>query len=451
MKSIISIHIDNSVCHISGLDRELYSVLRQYLSYETKSDKYRAGRGFYTKKKYLIDKHGKFPTGLLYLVNEALETVGIKPSWYDSRKKPKGVIGAFLPKRVVIPYPDQINAAKAALDASRGIIVAPTGSGKSVIASLIVQSLRVPTLIVVPSVELRNQLNKTLSEIFPFDTVDKLEEFPQIAVENVDALDPKVPLPEIYQCVIIDEFHHGAAKTYQDLNENCWNKVYYKFGLTATPFRSDDNERLLLESILSQVIYKIEYQTAIGSGYIRPLQGYVETLPKIPGISNLKTWHDVYNRQIVNNEYRNTRIVKIIHGLIEDRRSVLTLVKTIEHGEILKKMCTFDVPFVNGNTIDNMQIIKDFSDGIIPALIATSVVGEGIDTKACEFVILAGGSGKSKVSIMQNCGRALRNFQNKDYGKVITFFDPSHKWLIDHHKKFEKVLREEYNIELIEI
>lgn len=448
---MISIHIDNSICHISGLTREIYSVLRQYLSYQTKSDKYRAGRGFYTKKKYLIDKNGKFPTGLLYLVCEALDTVAIRPLWYDARKKPKGVIGAFVPQRAVTPYTEQINAAKAAQDASRGIIVAPTGSGKSVIASLIIQGLRVPTLIVVPSVELRNQLTKTLSQIFPFDTVDKLDEFPQIAVENVDALDPKVPLPEIYQCVIIDEFHHSAAKTYQNLNENCWNKVYYKFGLTATPFRSDDSEQLLLESILSQVIYKIEYETAVGNGYIRPLTGYYETLPKMPTISGLKTWHAVYNSQIVNNEYRNARIVKIIHSLINDRRSVLILVKTIEHGEILKKMCTFDVPFVNGNTLDNMKIIKDFSDGIIPAIIATSVVGEGIDTKACEFVILAGGTGKSKVSIMQNCGRALRNFQNKDSGKVITFFDPSHKWLIDHHKKFEKVLREEYNIELVEI
>lgn len=58
----------------------------------------------------------------------------------------------------VVPRPYQIAALRTLLDAHRGIVLSPTGSGKSLIIHLLTQALNVPTLIVVPTTGLVSQL-----------------------------------------------------------------------------------------------------------------------------------------------------------------------------------------------------------------------------------------------------------------------------------------------------
>ena len=290
---------------------------------------------------------------------------------------------------------------------------------------------------VVPSLELKRQISKSLFEIF-----GKNE---NIAVENVDSL--LIDEPANYDCVIIDEFHHSGAKTYRKLNKKAWAEVYYKFGLTATPFRSDDNERLLLESVLSRVIYKIDYKTAVDKGYIVPLEVYYVDVP----LSNTEgyTWHEVYNDLVVNNKARNKIIHELLVKLHVNKVSTLCLVKEIQHGETLSSLSNID--FANGQTEGSDQLIKQFAIGRSNSLIATSgVCGEGVDTKPCEFVVIAG-LGKSKNAFMQQCGRALRVYPGKESGKVILFKDSSHRWTLSHFKAQVKILKDEYGIKPVKL
>lgn len=435
---MITLLIDNSESQIAGLTTEQHKVLKELMFYSEDPTAHFFSRSFRSPKRYLIDKKGVFPTGLLYIVQSWLKTEKIPHKVEDKRIKPVPH-KLFKASMRVTPYPEQENAAMAVLERIRGIIVMPTGCGKSMVAALIIDRLQVNTLIVVPSLELKRQLTEGLSEIFGGYHVGGLG--CRIAIENVDSLDPDDNL-EDYGCVIIDEFHHSGAKTYRNLNKKAWTKVFYKVGLTATPFRSKNNERLLLESVLSEVIYRVEYSDAVAKDYIVPIEAYYYELPKTEVKSS--NWHGVYSELVVNNEYRNKLIADLLLKFHTNKISTLCLVREIAHGENIAN-CN-KLYFANGLDQNTQVYIKAFNDQKINCLVGTTgVLGEGVDTKPAEFIIIAG-LGRSKNSLMQQVGRGLRKFPQKTSCKVIIFKDTSHKWSLDHFREQCKILRDEYGV-----
>ena len=247
-----------------------------------------------------------------------------------------------------------------------------------------------------------------------------------------------------YDCVIIDEFHHSGAATYRKLNKKTWNGVYYRFGLTATPFRSQDHERLLLESVLSKIIYRIEYKDAVAKGYIAPLEAYYYDLPKTEIKGDDSSWPAMYSELISKNIPRNTHIADLLAKLNEAQISTLCLVKEIAHGDALVRLS--GECFVYGADQSTKNYIAALNGRDINVLIGTTgVVGEGVDTKPCEYVIIAG-LGKSKNALMQQFGRPQRAYPGKESGKVILFRDASHKWTLQHFKEQCKILKEEYGV-----
>lgn len=446
---MIKLEIDNSYSRITGLTLKQEQELKNLMSYTLpQNNSYFSGR-YGPQTRTLLGRRGDFPTGLLYIIFDYFRgnpSVTTTATIIDNRKRPKAAEKSLSIDLEFNPYPEQIAAAIAAAREERGIICAPTGIGKSVIAALIIFELKVPTLVVVPTLNLKVQLINAFKEMFKNVSVGPISKKPFIAVENVDALPIKQELKG-YNAVIIDEFHHSASKTYRDLNKHTWGNIYYKFGLTATPFRSQDHERLLLESVLSKVIYKIDYQKAIEKDYIVPVEAYYYTLPKQQVVGNTRSWPAVYSELVVNNFTRNSLISQIITKLSDN--STICLVKEIEHG--LKLSNDGKIPFVNGisatNRMDLLQFLLGYSKTIIGT---TGVLGEGVDTKPAEFIIIAG-LGKSKNAFMQQVGRGLRKYKDKKSCKIILFKDPSHKWTLNHFKEQCKILKEEYNVVPIEL
>ena len=431
---MITVKINNSESQIIGLSVEQFKRLRRLLSYAVNGTAY-FNKGFY-QVKYLMDKRGVFPTGLLYIVQNYLKSTPHTVN--DLRTQPIARKSIFTLSLGYSPYPEQVKAAKACKTHMRGIVVAPTGVGKSAIAALIINELQVPTLVVVPSLELKRQLTAGLKAAFGDAVVGKDK---PICVENVDSLARKT-LKTKYDCVIIDEFHHSGASTYRKLNKKAWGGIFYRFGLTATPFRSQDNERLLLESVLSQVIYQVDYHTAVSNDYIVPMEAYYYEIPKSK--TDQIKWAGVYSDLVVRNNARNGLIASLLVSLRDSGVSTLCLVKEIAHGEELSKLA--NVHFANGQNEDTEDLIKFFNQNKIKALIGTTgVIGEGVDTKPAEFIIIAG-LGKSKNQFMQQVGRGFRKYPGKESCKIIIFLDPSHKWTKAHFKAQLAILAEEYNI-----
>lgn len=407
-------------------------------------------KGFGVRTRALIDKKGSFPTGLLYLLDSVLGLLSHTLVVKDLRTRPKaleGVTTLFQPSHMVVPYPEQQDAANSAVAHHRGILCAPTGSGKTLIMALIIDQLKVHTMIVVPSLGLKKQVTEAMTRCFGEEKVGKNR---LIQIENVDALDPKKIMQGV-DCVIIDEFHHGAAVTYRKLNKKAWNGIYYKLGLSATPFRTDDSERLLLESVLSKVIYRLPYEKAVEKGYVVPVEAYYYDLPKIEVKGSEYDWATIYSELVVNRKDRNDIIKNIVNTLNSQMKSSICLVKEIGHGQKIKELLNFDCPFMQGVNADNPQLLELFNGGWVKSLIGTSgVLGEGIDTRPAEYIILAG-LGKAKGQFMQQVGRGSRIYQGKESCKIILFRDPSHKWTLNHFKEQCKILREEYGVSPVKL
>lgn len=421
--------IGNSYSKIEGFNHEQFQALRKLLSYEIpKSQQFYTG-GRFGNKRYLIDKKGNFPSGL---VNKVLPYV---TEIVDLRKQPIKPIEGIKAKFEYRPYDEQIEAAKAICVHKRGIIRASTGLGKSLIGGLIVNALKLKTLIVVPNLTLKYQLIESMSKWF--GSLD------HITIENIDS--PKLEKEGEYDLLIIDEAHHASAKTYRHLNKKYWHNIYYRVFLTATPYRTNSEENMLLQSICGEVIYDIPYKTAVEKGYIVPIEAYYYALP--PAIAKGYTWSQVYSDRIVKNSLRNKMIAELALNLNSTGVPTLVLVKEIAHGKKLSEMT--GLPFVSGQDEESKRYILDFNAGRIKCLIGTrGVLGEGVDSRPAEFIILAD-SGKARGAFMQACGRGFRRHGNKESCKIILFKDNSHKWLKAHFAAQLKILKEEYGIKAV--
>ena len=104
--------------------------LKELLSYSLDSQAAYFAKAYRTKRS-LLTKRGEFPTGLLYLVHACFVRNHTYYQLEDIRKVPEKRPGLFTMQSKQTPYPEQLEAAKAAVDYKRGIISAPTGVGKS--------------------------------------------------------------------------------------------------------------------------------------------------------------------------------------------------------------------------------------------------------------------------------------------------------------------------------
>jgi superfamily II DNA or RNA helicase len=429
---MVKLILNNSESQVEGLTIEQHKGLKAVLTYsaDPKSAYFTGG---FVKRYSLITSKGIFPTGLLTRVKGHLQAKCISFEVVDLRKVPKSIPDLFtLNLGKITPYKEQLSIAKVANKYHRGIVSAVTGFGKSIAMALIVNELQVRTLIIVPNLELKRQLTDSFKQYFG--------DLKNITIENIDS--GKLPKCTNYDCLIIDEAHHSAATTYRKLNKTAWKSIYYRFHFTATPFRSQSEEQILFESVAGLIIYEVDYKTAVVEGYIAPLEAYYIEVPKTKVRG--QTWAQVYSELVTNNEAKNKIIADLLLNLQEAGKSALCLVKELRQGENLRKLT--DGFFANGENEDTKHLIKMFNETKLKTLIGTvGVLGEGTDTRPCEFVIIAG-LGKSKPQLMQNCGRGFRRFAGKDSCKIILIYDPSHKWTKAHFKEQIKIIEQEYGV-----
>lgn len=430
--------LGNSFSQIKHIPIDQHEALREKLSYKITPGANKYGAQSY--KKYLMDKKGNFPSGLLEDVKDFLTFNRIRYTQSVSWVKPKPQGKLFNLALPFTPYPEQIEIAEASETYTRGTVSACTGFGKSVSIALLINNLQLRTLIVVPNLELKRQLTEDFTNYFGKESLKS-----NIKIENIDSR--ALNKAKDYDVLIIDEAHHSAAKTYRTLNAKVWPNIHHRYFFTATPFRSDDEEQILLKSIAGEVIYEVSYKKAVAKGYIVPVEAYYVEVPKTKILGN--TWAQVYSEVVVNKEVRNKIIAELLLKIHANNQSTLCLVKEIKHGENIGKL--LDVAFAHGVNPETSDLIKWFSKGQLKTLVATTgIMAEGVDSKACEYVIIAG-LGKSRPNFMQSVGRGVRRFEGKISCKVIIFLDRSHRWTKEHYKAQVLTLKEYYGIEPLEI
>ncbi len=463
---MVKIYINNSTCQLKDVPKEAEQALREALKYHqnlkdiaklwsmVESRSFSSNRVSLIKRAKALEyqnegmlknlykilyQDGTFPTGLLPKALQILKDCNLTFEIKDERKKPqletiKYVLREQFPQ---LRYYQRASS-RLAKENGRGIIVAPTGTGKTLTVARMIWELGLKTVVITPSKSITDNMVDTLRKYFGKGKVDKLNtKTPKLKKDiNVVNIQAMVRIkPEVFNdvdMVIIDEFHHSAAETYQEVNLNHLKNCYYRIGVTATNFRNDGSD-LALEGVLSEVLYEYSIPRAIKDGFlIRPTFEIVENDIYVPE-EERSTYQAEYKSCIVHNENRNQLIADIAHELLKENASIIILVQQLEHGESLKTLIP-EAKFLHGEEKDSVrqQIMEDYRQGQIRCLIGTSVIGEGVDLPIANTLILAGG-GKSRIQVMQNIGRVLRPFKDKTQALVIDFTDDGTSYSSKHH------------------
>lgn len=478
---MVKITLFNSTCQLLGLERADYAALQDHLSYENEQAEYsfqrvirqlqqvnaaldgrglggdqaelKKQRAILSQKAKELDKerritmldHNEFPSGLLPMVLDWLTEEEFEWEVDDKRKEPKRQSAKIINK---VPFPDlryyQKAAVKNLLTDGRGIVVLPTGTGKTVTAAKMIWELGVNTLIITPNKEITKMMREVMVKFFGSGSVEVLNTKSTkvkkpICICNIQALiklDPSV-LKGI-DAVIIDEFHHSAAETYQQVNERHLKDVYFRIGLTATNFRNDGSD-LALQGVLSEVLYEYTVPQAIKDGFlIKPTFVVTDIKMRLQETQYQK----VYREGIVENKERNEMIAEIAEK-VKDEKTII-LVQYKEHGDMLKEMIPW-AEFIHGEEKDDarVQMMDDFRNGELMCLIGTSVIGEGVDLPCAQNLIMAGG-GKARSQVIQNIGRVLRIMDGKEKATVYDFTDRDGGFLEEHSEE-RSLIYEDYN------
>lgn len=447
-------YLNQSVAYSYHSNLRTIKRLRQALSEDAKiklsdaerADKEKTLRGLEGKNRVLfrdlykvLFKDSRFATGLLPKFLGSLEGAGAEYEVVDLRRKPAKKQIQFVLREQFPPmrYYQRAMSRLFVDGEGRGIGIAPTGTGKTLTINRMIWELGVKTLIVTPNKDISVNMVDTLEKHFGKGHVTRLSTKsgkrsktpPKLNDINVCNIQSLVKMdPELFKdidCVIIDEFHHAAAETYQEVNEKHLRNVYYRIGMTATNFRNDGAD-LALEAVLSQVIYEYTIKQAIADGFLVKPKFHIEPMQ----LQTLSTYQKEYKSEIVENDERNDCIMQM--ALHHEKDSVLILVKQLEHGERLKALIPGSA-FLHGEEKDDVrrQVMEDFRSGKITKLIGTSVIGEGVDLPRAKVLIMAGG-GKAKSGVMQNIGRVLRPFPGKDEALVYDFTDEGSSYQGEH-------------------
>ena len=472
--------VGNSISFLQNVPKYIFQEIRTSVAFYD-MQKYFKSKNWNYARTPLIEMDGSFPTGLAKRVFIACQEKGLKVEFIDPRVSPN--IGYLkLPQLIDEPtaYVDQILASKSLISSpsGRGIIVLPTGVGKTRAMKDTIQQLGVNTLIVVPSLTLKLQIYLYLCACYGEEFVgifDKFGNNKPISIANLDSLtNCPAEVFSYFDCVYFDEWHHEACETARTIDQNLFGDIHYKFAQTATNFRNSKNEAILLDCIMANQTYCLSVKDAIKKQYIVPIEPMFHDIEDIeipkkyqaeempwgtPEDNDIWEAHKkgldygrfVYPKWIAEHDERNEKLSKSAILLAhQEKIPTLVLVKNVEHGHTFNDLIPGST-FVHaqlGQT-NNFEAVQAFNRGEIPCLIGTSVLGEGVDTK--EAGALVNGTGeKAKTRVMQNTGRIVRKSQRyqKEKGILVDTFDNGHTTTKKHSNSRKRIYQKEFGVKI---
>lgn len=244
--------------------------------------------------------------------------------------------------------------------------------------------------------------------------------------------------------VVIDECHHSVAKTYQEtINfiRKCRKNVKL-LGLTATPVRASDTGTAKLLNIFdNNIIYEISMSDLItrkilaDPKYIR-VNTYVDFEPEITAdeakyIEKIGELPETLANKIADSKQRNIIILEQYLENAEEYGKTLIFALNIVHCRFLYEELSqrgIKCGQVYSGKEDNAKVISDFKNGKTDVLINVSILSEGSDVPDIQTVFLTRPTA-SEGFLMQMIGRGMRgtSAQGTETVNIVDFHD---KWTV---------------------
>ena len=344
---------------------------------------------------------------------------------------------------------DALQAWKAAC--GRGVVVLPTGAGKTHVAVMAIDDTRRSTLVVAPTLDLVRQWYDLLRATFgvPVGVVGGGDHDVQpITVTTYDSAYLHMEhLGARFGLVVFDECHHLPGPTYALASRLCL--APRRLGLTATPERADGKEAEL-ESLIGPIVhrrdiselageYLADYDTVRLDIELEPEEraehdteraiylafiaksGIRLGTPRGFGDFVMRSAQSMEGRRAMR-AYRRQREIGFVASkklaylehLLDRHRDDRALVFTQDNATAYRVARRFLVPVITHQTrvTERSEILAGFQAGTYGAVVTSKVLNEGVDVREANVAIVLSGSGSVREHV-QRLGRILRKSGDK--------------------------------------
>ena len=369
------------------------------------------------------------------------------------------------------PYPyqqeilDKLHAEREVRGLNRNLVVAATGTGKTVISAFDYRRFckanpgqRNRLLFVAHREEILKQSRDTFQGVLKDPNFGELfvggykpehldHLFVSVQTLNSQALCDVLPA-DYFDYIIVDEFHHAAAPTYQKLLNHFQPKIL--LGLTATPERMDGKS--ILDYFGGRTAAEIRLPEAIDRKLLCPFQyfGVADTVD----LTDLRWVRGGYDKNQLSNLYslnraiaerRADHIIRSLDRYVTDMDSVkgLGFCVSVDHAEFMAE-------YFNSVGIPSLCLVGDSADaerhtakkrlvnGEVRFIFVVDIYNEGVDIPEVNTVLFLRPT-ESLTIFLQQLGRGLRLSEGKECLTVLDFIGQANR-KYNFEEKFEALL-----------
>lgn len=329
----------------------------------------------------------------------------------------------------------------------RNLLVAATGTGKTVISAFDYQRLREhrPTLRLLFVAHRREILEQSLAT---FRTVlhdgafgdmylggGRLPNTDHVfaSIQALSRLDLEHELaPKHFDMLIVDEFHHAEAPTYRKLLEHAQPAIL--LGMTATPERADSQD--VTRWFDGRIAADLRLWDALQQGLLCPFQYF--GIADDVDLSGVVWQRGGYNAEALSMIYtgNDARVLKIIRGLREyvsdpRRMRALGFAVSVEHADYMaRRFNEAGIPAAHlsgsSNTQERRGVLQMLRQREINIIFSVDLFNEGLDIPEIDTVLFLRPT-ESATVFLQQLGRGLRRFGDKSGLTVLDFIGQQHR------------------------
>ncbi|MGD0318569.1 MAG: DEAD/DEAH box helicase family protein [Nitrososphaerales archaeon] len=339
----------------------------------------------------------------------------------------------------------------------RGVIVLPTGAGKTIIGMKAIELVDQPVIVIVPTLDLLDQWRRRLQEELGVEVGAYGGGESAIRAVTVCTYDSAYlragELGNRFGLLIFDEVHHLPAESFRQIAEMFTAPC--RMGLTAT-YERDDMLHLELPRLIGGVVYRLQPEDLAGrylseyaiervnveltkeeeeeyrrnysafTGYLQrngvwlrsPLdfQRFIMRTSRDPEARRALL---ARNRAITiafNSQAKVDKLEEILRSNPDDRILIFT-----QHNDLVYRISKrFLLPFITHTTNkeERYEVLKGFREGRFRAIVTSKVLDEGIDVPEASIGVIVSGTGSSR-EFVQRLGRLLRKSEGKGRARLI--------------------------------
>ena len=395
----------NNIVRISreGMTRPLINFLKEELNFASTEFiiKKKIGKNTFGTERYfkLVEETENeviIPRGFIGKLIRFCRENKIEHDFIDDRKKQKPIPYLFNAQL----RDHQQTVVESITKKDLGVIVAPPGSGKTIVALKIISDKQQPALIIVHRKQLVEQWTERVETFLgiPKNEIGKIGQGKskvgkKITIATIQSLSKELGKTDAeniltaFGTIIVDECHHIPAETFRNTISKL--QTFYLYGLTATPFRKYNDGKLIFIH-LGEVVAEIKSSEISNSQQAKIIIRNTEL--DVPFNSKTDKF-ETLSKILVHDSVRNKLILEDVKAEINKGKKIVIITERKEHIDSLYQYLkqSYEAITLSGDDseINKNSKWKILKAGNYQALITTGqFFGEGTDLQNANCLFL---------------------------------------------------------------